>query len=387
MNDTVSQSPAEPPQTPPPPAPTVAAAPAVAAAPRWLAPAVAVIAVLGALGLGAAWQARQRVIALEQELVRRQQDSSAQSTEARVMARQAQEGARDAAAKVALLEARVAENALQRSQLEELIQAMSRSRDENLLSDLDAALRVAVQQSALTGSAEPLVAALRQAEERLSRNPQPRLERVRRALTHDLDRARASGIADVGTLTIRLDEVVRLVDELPLLAQADRRPTGRDVQPAAPARAAAAASGATRAAASAAPAAAGSLGEGWAALRASWQALAERATDEIRSLVRVTRIEHPEAMLAAPEQAWFLRENLKLRLLNARLAILSRQFDTAQSDLRDAQASLERYFDRNSRRVATALDLVRQVSGQARLVVVPRPDETLAALAALQAGR
>jgi uroporphyrin-III C-methyltransferase len=103
--------------------------------------------------------------------------------------------------------------------------------------------------------------------------------------------------------------------------------------------------------------------------------------------VRVTRIDQPEAMLVAPEQAWFLRENLKLRLLNARLALLSRQFDTAQSDLRDALSSLERYFDRGSRRVGSTIDLVRQISGQARLVNVPRPDATLAAIATASAGR
>jgi uroporphyrin-3 C-methyltransferase len=92
-------------------------------------------------------------------------------------------------------------------------------------------------------------------------------------------------------------------------------------------------------------------------------------------------------MLMAPEQAYFLRENLKLRLLNARLALLSRQFDTAQSDLRDVQSVLERYFDRNSRRVTGALESVRQVATQARQVSVPRPDATLAAIATATAGR
>ena len=103
--------------------------------------------------------------------------------------------------------------------------------------------------------------------------------------------------------------------------------------------------------------------------------------------MRVTRIDMPEAMLVAPEQAFFLRENLKLRLLNARLALLSRQFDTAQSDLRDAQAALDRYFDRSTRRVAVASEGVRTVTAQARLVTVPRPDATLAAIAAASAGR
>ena len=108
---------------------------------------------------------------------------------------------------------------------------------------------------------------------------------------------------------------------------------------------------------------------------------------EIKGLVRVTRIDQPEAMLLAPEQAFFLRENLKLKLLNARLALLSRQFETAQSDLRDANAAIDKYFDRNVRRVAMAGETVRQVMAQARLVTVPRPDATLAAIATLTAGR
>ena len=67
--------------------------------------------------------------------------------------------------------------------------------------------------------------------------------------------------------------------------------------------------------------------------------------------------------------------------------MLSRQFDTAQSDLQIAQTSLDRYFDRNSRRTGLATDLVRQVAVQSRQVVLPRPDDTLASLAAASAGR
>jgi len=98
-------------------------------------------------------------------------------------------------------------------------------------------------------------------------------------------------------------------------------------------------------------------------------------------------IADPEAALVAPEQAYFLRENLKLRLLNARLALLSRQFSTVQADLVVAQAALERYFDRGSRRTTGAIELVRQVGQQARQISLPRPDDTLAALTAAAAGR
>lgn len=340
-------------------------------------------AVLGALALVAITLAligQQRIKALEQELVRRQQDSQGQAIEARALAQQAQDLARAAEGKVALLEGRVAETALQRTQLEELIQQLSRSRDENVLADVDAAVRVAVQQSGITGSAEPLAAALRQSEERLSRMNQPRLERVRRALARDLERVRAVAVSDVASLTIKLDEAIRSVDDMPLLAQPDLRPAAPAPRPGSAA--------APRAAAPASAASAAIPGMAWWPwLQAQGAWAGERVWGEVRSLVRVTRIANPEAALVAPDQAWFLRENLKLRLLNARLALLSRQYDTAQADLRDAVATLERYFDRSVRRVVLSTDLLRQVAGQARQLNLPRPDETLAALSAAQAGR
>ncbi len=360
---------------------SAASPPAEAVAGAALAPAAAPVAGNGwwiALGLAGvvsvaaitlALLGQQRIKSLEQELVRRQQDSQGQAIEAHAMAKQAQEAARAAESKVGLLEARVAETVLQRSQLEDLIQQLSRSRDENVLADVDAAVRVAVQQSAITGSAEPLVSALRQAEERLARMNQPRLERVRRSLARDLDRVRAVAVTDLASLTIKIDEAVRTVDELPLVSQPERR------------------AAAARPAASASDGAAPGPGAWLPWLQERWAAIGGRIWVEIRSLVRVTQIDKPEAMLVAPDQAWFLRENLKLRLLNARLSLLSRQFDIAQADLREAQAVLERYFDRNARRVALTIDLVRQVTGQSRQLTVPRPDETLAALAAAQAGR
>jgi uroporphyrin-3 C-methyltransferase len=333
---------------------------------RWIAAGAVVLAALTAASVVYTWSALQRVKALEAELVKRQQDAAVLATEARAVAREAQETTRESAAKIALLEARVAETSMQRTQIEELLQSLARSRDENVLADVDAAVRVALQQAAITGSAEPLVATLRQSDERLARYNQPRLERVRRAIAQDLERTRAAGVSDISVLTIRLDEAIRVVDELPLLSAAERR-------------------GAPRAAPAAAPASAASAAAPAWSVR--WKDLGDQVWQEVRSLVRVTRIDQPEAMLVAPEQAWFLRENLKLRLLNARLALMSRQFDTAQADLRDALAALDRYFDRSSRRVVSTIEGVRQVASQARLVNVPRPDATLAAIATASAGR
>ncbi len=341
---------------------------------RWFWTTAGALLLVAGAAVMIAWTSQQRVSALQQELVRRQQDSQGQAAEAHMIAKQAQDTVRETAAKLALLEARVAEVGVQRSQLEDLMQSLSRSRDENVTGDIEAGLRVAMQQTAITGSAEPLVAALKQADERLARYNEPRLEGVRRAIARDLDRVRAVGVADVPSLSIKLDEVFRMVDDLPLLsvAQVPRK-------------------GASSALAAAAPASATTTtppAGAWSATwRDAWAHGIEHVWNEVKSLVRVTRIDNPEAMLLAPDQAFFVRENLKLRLMNARLALLSRQFDTAQMDLRIGLGALDRYFDRSSRRTVLAIDLLKQVSAQARHVGVPRPDDTLAALTAASAGR
>jgi uroporphyrin-3 C-methyltransferase len=344
---------------------------------------VALACAIAAGGLYTGWQAQQRVQALELELVRRQQDAGTAATEARLLAGQAQDAAREAVAKVSLLDARLADAVSQRTQVEEALQALTRSRDENVLTELEVAVRLAAQHSALTGSTEVLLRTLKEAEQRLAALGQPRLERVRRAVARDVERLSATGLADIATLTARIDDVVRQIDDMPLLALADARrspapPSGQAPAPTTvPGASPDTAAGSTEAG-----------GDGWLArLPAASRIFAGQVWDEARSLLRVTRIDHPDALLLAPEQAYFVRQNLKLRLLNARLALLSRQFDVAQADLRDAQAMLERYFDRQSRRVQGSGDLLRQVAQQSRSVTVPRPDDTLAALATAAATR
>ena len=328
---------------------------------------------LSAGALWGVWTTRERSQQLEQDLVRRLQTGNEQAAEVRLLARQSQDQTRDALAKVTLLETRLAEVALQRSQVEELIQSFARSRDENVLVDIDAGIRVAMQQSVITGSVEPLVNALRASDDRLARIKQPRLERVRRALATDLDRVRGVTVTDLGTLLLRLDEAARMVDELPLVARGGAGPD------ASMSRAGAKATSAPTGASGVAP-------RLWA--DGVWADLTERfnlAWEEIRGLIRVTRIDQPEAALIAPDQTFFLRENLKLRLMNARLALLSRQSEVVRADLQMAQAALDKYFDSSSKRTQMVSEALRLVLTQSRQAAIPQPDESLASIAAAMA--
>jgi len=299
----------------------------------------------------------QKVSNMQEQLARQSGNAQALSQEARVLAQQALERAQQTAARAAVFDARLSEVALQRGQLDELMQSLSRSRDENLVVDIEAALRLAQQQAQLTGSVEPLLAALKSADQRVARAAQPRLALLQRALAHDIDRVKSSAVSDTPSMLLKLDELVRLSDEL-VLANA-----------VAPAR-----SVVEKGKAAHLPTANG------------WQKALQLVLEEVSKLVRVSRIEAPESVLLSPEQSFFVRENLKLQLLNARLGLLARQIDSARSDLAVAQGALTKYFDGNARTTKTAVALLRQVQLQMRTLELPRIDETLTVLATAAAG-
>lgn len=341
---------------------------------------------LGAAGAGLSALLWQRFDQTQQELVRRSTDTLTQVATAQTVAGQAEAQVQQLQARLGAAEVRLSEVSLQRSQLEELMLSVSRSRDDSLVQDLESTLQLAQQQSHLTGSAQPLISALQAADRRIARAAQPRLNPIQRAIGRDIERIRTASLLDVPALAQRLDELVRLVDELPL-ANATGHPS-------------ASTGAAARAASSTAPAvkpkAGAALGSGgvsslWNSTQQWWGETSQRWWAQLRDgtsdLVRVSRIDRPEAALLAPDQAFFLRENLKLTLLNARLGLLARQIDTARADVQTTQQLLTRYFDARKPATQSAQQALVQLHKDLRQVATPRPDDTLAALTAASEGR
>ena len=368
----------EPPTAQTPAVPTVPSTPTaqVLAVPRSLAIAVALLAAGGLLVSGLLWQ---KLGNIQEELARRSTDSAAQAIEARTLARAAQDGTRELSVRLVLQETRISEVSLQRTQLEELMQSLSRSRDENLVVDIESGLRLAQQQAQLTGSAQPLIAALTSADQRLLRAAQPRLSPLQRAIARDTERIKATSLTDVPVLLIKLDELVRLADDLPVANAMVGNNAVRALPPALPGPSSK------------------TLPSDTEKSMISWfdsdmfrngsRIALDKLQDEARKLLRVSRIEQPEAALLSPEQSFFLRENLKLKVLNARLGLLSRQTETARADLGGASAWLIKYFDPAARKTQNAMQLLQQVQSQLKTSELPRLDETLSALATAAAGR
>jgi uroporphyrin-3 C-methyltransferase len=324
---------------------------------RWLVAVVGAVAVIALLVAVLLWQKLSRI---QEQLARQSADTGLQALEAKTWAKQAQETVQNSAARVSLMEARLSEVALQRTQMEDLMQSLSRSRDETLVVDIESALRIAQQQAQMTGSTEPLLAALQSAQKRVQRAAQPRLAPVSRALEIDLERLKNLPAFDVPGLMTKLDEGVVLVEGLALVNAA--RVSQSQIR--------------QQAEASGEP-----TPPTW------WMNGLMRMADEVRGLVRVSRIDAPEAALLSPDQAFFLRENLKLKLLNARLGLLARQKEGVRNDLSAAAVLVRRYAEPQSRRTAQLLQLLEQTSEQVRTAELPRIEASLTALNTAAAGR
>jgi uroporphyrin-3 C-methyltransferase len=327
---------------------------------QWLTRSIGALAVVGAVGSGLMWA---KLSGIQEQLARQSADTGSQAVEARVTSKQAEELARETAARLSVTDAKLSEVSLQRSQLEELMQSLSRSRDENLVVDIESAIRLAQQQAQLTGSVQPLLAALNSAEQRLTKVAQPRLAPVLRAVTRDIERIKATSVADTPALLFKLDELVRVVDTLPLLNAVGVVNKEKPVQ--------------TVPATSWAKA----ISMSW------WEKVLSDIWDDAQHLIRVSRIDKPEASMLAPDQSYFVRENLKLRLLNARLGLLARHFDVVQSDMKQANDDLAHFFDMQTRQGQTTLALAREVLAQSKQIEIPRVDDTIAALTTAAAGR
>jgi uroporphyrin-3 C-methyltransferase/uroporphyrinogen III methyltransferase/synthase len=172
--------------------------------------------------------------------------------------------------------------------------------------------------------------------------------------------------------------VIAQVDALPMLS--DAKPT----PPAAPLRKAhapAKAKGKGAAGKDDASAPAGDDPDSWGSrVKAVWQDWSSEMWSEVSTLVRVRRVDTPEAIMMAPEEAYFLRENLKLRLLNARMALLSRNEAAFRADLLAAQEALAKYFDTKTRQTQTAQQMLRQLQGSNLSIEMPTLADSLNAV-------
>ena len=278
-----------------------------------------------------------------------QSELSRRVGEGQVQARQGQDTQRALGDRITALENRLAETQSRQEALESISQDLAKSRDERLLAEIEQAVTIAAQQLQLAGNVDAALIALQSADARLARSGQVQLLPLRRLINRDIDKLKALPLADVPGISLKLEGLIATIDSLPLAFEQRARPLPDS---------------------STAAAKPGS----W------WQSLGRDLWAEVRSLIRIERIDSGETALLSPNQVFFLRENLKLRLVNARLALLQRDGRSFREDLRQARDWIEHYFDRRARPVQNAVASLNALAATDLIIAVPSLNETLAAL-------
>jgi uroporphyrin-3 C-methyltransferase len=337
---------------------------------------LAVLSLLASSALGwLAWQGSQRLEATRQELSRRLTDADAVQRDAAASTKQDRAALDALQAKVGALDARAAEMQSQQLALETMYQEFSRVREDRLLSEIEQEVAIAAQQLQLAGNVEAALIALQGAEARLAKSAQAQFLPLRKLLNRDIERLKALPGADVPGIAMKLNEILEAVPNLPLAYEQRPTPTEAEKPPKPGSAAKSAKPPATPDAA--APAVEPAKEFDWQAMGQAWLAELWR---EVRQLVSIERIDRPDPGLLSPRESLFLRENLRLRLLSARLGLLARDGSSFQSDLKQADEWLERYFDNRAPAVAAARATLKNLAEQDVMRKPIELNETLAAL-------
>lgn len=297
-----------------------------APAPRrhdWVLPLALILAALAfATTGGMFWYLQMRMQDLEVQLARRIGQFDTSSQEARAAAQEARATIENVVTRIGAMEAKTLETQNQQLALEAVYQELARSQDERLLADIEQTLLLADQQLQVAGNVRAALLGLDAAEARLARMNKPQFDRLREAIGRDAARLKVLPAADVQGINARLDALLRNVDQLKLESEPETVVKPVPAPESGP---------------------------------VDWMERLGRETwAEIKQLVRIRRLDHPGLELLSPSQTYFLRQNLKLRLLSARLAVLQRDEATFRADIAAARDWVERYF-RHSDELGTAM--------------------------------
>jgi uroporphyrin-3 C-methyltransferase len=304
--------------------------PATPSSPGWVAPLALILALLALVAAGSFfWHMQMRIQSFELQLARRIGEFDNSSKEARTAASEVRATVDDLTTRTAALEAKAQEAQNQQLALQAMYQELARGQDERLLADIEQTLLLANQQLEMAGNVRAAVLGLDAAEARLARMKKPQFERLRAAISRDSARLKLLPAADVVGINARLDALLQNVDKLKLESDQETppppKPRGR------------------------------SAAVDW------MERLGSETWSEIKQLVRIRRLDHPDMVLLEPSQTYFLRQNLKLRLLSARLAVLQRDEATYRTDIAASRQWIGQYFNRNDELTRSMLQDLKEL--------------------------
>ncbi|MFZ5524179.1 MAG: uroporphyrinogen-III C-methyltransferase [Pseudomonadota bacterium] len=294
------------------------------------------------------WLDERRIIdGMQQQLAIKIDEMESSSKATRQLLVQGQEQVSELSVKVATLESRYAELQNQRGMQENSNNELSASRDETALAEVEQMLLNAAQQLQLSANVRAALIFMQSADARLQHMNKPASRSLSKIIGRDMDKLRALPIVDITGINRQLNKLIAAVDELPLAYQQHAANEADAKSPQEGYGGASAGSAVTLA-----PSKEETAGQ--KLLREIWQ--------EMKQLVQIENTGKDEIPLLHPEQQFFLRENLKLRLLSARIALLSRDEAVFRQELKNTQLWTARYFDAKSPAVLEVLSGMKQLA-------------------------
>ncbi|MBU0689341.1 MAG: uroporphyrinogen-III C-methyltransferase [Gammaproteobacteria bacterium] len=298
------------------------------------------------------WQwldSHNRINQMQEVVAKRLTEVSGNNQANQTLLAQSQEQVRDLGGKLSLLENRFAETQAQRAVLDALYQDISSNRDVGVLADVEQVLLVADQQLQLSANVKAALIAMQNADSRLQRLDRPGLTDLRKRIARDIERLRALPEVDLPLLSKQLEGIILAVDKLPL---------AQDVRPPASAK----------------------MGGPKPVEDNAWQRFWHELWQELRQLIRIEDTHQKELPLLSPEQSFFMRENVKLRLLTAKIALLTHDQAGFRRELHTVQLWLGRYCDNTARSTQQVLEEVKKLSATPISADLPDVSPTLDAV-------
>ena len=280
-----------------------------------------------------AWQwyeTRSQIANLQQELEKRMVEMDASNKELRNISTKEREKREEVETRFKLLETNLTESVSRQVALEKLYQDFAPNRDEVTMEEVEQLLLIANQQLQLANNVKAALIAMQEADVRLQRINRPQLSPLRKALAKDMDLLKAVPNVDTMEMSLRLESLAQTVDKLPL-AMEIRPPKTNAVSQVT-----------------------------WAP-EGVWPKLLQEVWNDIKQLVRIQNMDEREIPLLSPSQSYFLRENLKLRLLSAHHALLARNAVSFKANLKISINWINQYYDNKSKPATSMLEILRQL--------------------------
>lgn len=216
---------------------------------------------------------------------------------------------------------------------EKAYQKLAVSRVQWVLNETEYTLNSAARQLMLTGDTEAAIGVLADLEGRLNRFQSPELLRVKQGISQDLGYLKKQENTDIVALSLRLERLASQADKLPFMMDSILAANTPQIH--------------TSDKPSDLP---------W--YQAWWQEI----KGNMGNIVQVRKIKDDAVMQLSADQAYFVRQVIALKLIDARLALIKQQPALYQSDLAAARQTAERYFDVQSTEVKNWLAELNSMS-------------------------